>query len=153
EGADPEKVFFVIGYRMLAYERELVRLCGGRFEIFAMVPSQLTEKEAGRLLKSGVKIRISIESVGLGLYKSYYYEIFKRRPSVVVALDGNSAGTNVVQEARNGRKKSRIFINRHAKSLYSKAQTLRGYAVNFDTPDIAGRILEAAGEMWEEMQE
>lgn len=152
EGADPEKVFFVIGYKMLAYERELVRLCNGRFEIFAIVPTQLTEQEAARLKKSCVGIRISIESVGMGLYKSFSYEIFKRRPSVVAALDGNSAGTNVVQEARNGRRKARIFVNRHAVSLYSKAQTLRGYASIIDSPDAADRILEAADDVWQEMQ-
>ena len=48
QGLDPEKVFFVIGYRMLAYERELVKMCGDRFEIFAMVPTQLTEEEVRR---------------------------------------------------------------------------------------------------------
>ena len=83
----------------------LVRLCRNRFEIYAMVPSQLTEKEAARLKKSGVGIRISIESVGMGLYKSNSYELFKRRPSVVIGLDGNSTGTNVIQEARNGNEK------------------------------------------------
>ncbi len=152
EGADPEKVFFVIGYRMLAYEKELVRLCKNSFEIYAMVPTQLTEEEAARLKKSGVGIRISIESVGMGLYKSYSYEIFKRRPSVVIGLDGNSAGTNVIQEARNGKRKARIFVNRHAMSLYSKAQTLRGYTVIFESPDAADRILEAADDVWKEMQ-
>jgi hypothetical protein len=151
EGADPEKVFFVIGYRMLAYEKELVRLCENRFEIYAMVPTQLTEEEAARLKKSGAGIRISIESVGMGLYKSYSYEIFKRRPSVVVGLDGNSAGTNVIQEARNGKRKARIFVNRHATSLYSKAQTLRGYTVIFESPDAADRILEAVDDVWKEM--
>ena len=152
EGADPEKVFFVIGYRMLAYEKELVRLCENRFEIYAMVPTQLTEEEAARLKKSGAGIRISIESVGMGLYKSYSYEIFKRRPSVVIGLDGNSAGTNVIQEARNGKRKARIFVNRHATSLYSKAQTLRGYTAIFESPDEADRILEAVGDVWREMQ-
>ena len=152
EGADPEKVFFVIGCRMLAYEKELVRLCENRFEIYAMVPTQLTEEEAARLKKSGVGIRISIESVGMGLYKSYSYEIFKRRPSVVIGLDGNSAGTNVVQEARNGKRKARIFVNRHATSLYSKAQTLRGYAAIIESPDAADLILEAADQVWKEMQ-
>lgn len=152
EEADPDRVFFVIGYRMLAYERELVRLCGGRFEIYAMVPTRLTEQEAGRLLKSGAGIRISIEPVGLGLYKSYAYEIFNRRSSVVVALDGNSAGTNVIQAARNGKHKAGIFINRHATSLYSKALTLRGYAVIFDSVEAADMVLFAAERVWKKMQ-
>ena len=152
EEADPDRVFFVIGYRMLAYERELVRLCRGRFEIFAMVPTRLTEQEASRLLKSGAGIRISIEPVGLGLYKSYAYEIFNRRSSVVVALDGNSAGTNVIQAARNGKHRAGIFINRHATSLYSKALTLRGYATIFDSVEAADLILYAAERAWEKMQ-
>ena len=151
EGSDPEKVFFIIGYRMLGYEKELVRLCENKFEIFAMVPTQLTEEEAARLKKSGAGIRISIESVGMGLYKSFSYEIFKRRPSVVIGLDGNSAGTNVIQEARNGRHRARIFVNRHAASLCSKAQTLRGYAAIFESPDAADQILQAADAVWAEM--
>ena len=151
EGSDPEKVFFIIGYRMLGYEKELVRLCENKFEIFAMVPTQLTEEEAARHKKSGAGIRISIESVGMGLYKSFSYEIFKRRPSVVIGLDGNSAGTNVIQEARNGRHRARIFVNRHAASLCSKAQTLRGYAAIFESPDAADQILQAADAVWAEM--
>ncbi|MBR3187634.1 MAG: adenosine deaminase, partial [Lachnospiraceae bacterium] len=150
--ADPDKVFFVIGHRMLAYEKELVRMCGNRFEIFAMVPTHLTAEEAARLKKSGVGIRISIEPVGMGLYKSFSYEIFKRRPSVVVALDGNSAGTNVIQEARNGKRKARIFINRHATSLYSKAKTLRGYTAVIENADAAEQILGAVVSVWDEIQ-
>ena len=149
--ADPDKVFFVIGHRMLAYEKELVHLCGNRFEIFAMVPTHLTPEEVSRLKKSGVGIRISIEPVGMGLYKSFSYEIFKRRPSVVIALDGNSAGTNVIQEARNGKRKARIFINRHAASLYSKAKTLRGYTAVIENVDAAEQILEAVDSVWNEM--
>ena len=150
--ADPDKVFFVIGHRMLAYEKELVHLCGNRFEIFAMVPTHLTSEEVSRLKKSGVGIRISIEPVGMGLYKSFAYEIFKRRPSVVIALDGNSAGTNVIQEARNGKRKARIFINRHATSLYTKAKTLRGYTAVIENADASEQILEAVASVWDEMQ-
>ena len=150
--ADPDKVFFVIGHRMLAYEKELVHLCGNRFEIYAMVPTHLTSEEVSRLKKSGVGIRISIEPVGMGLYKSFAYEIFKRRPSVVIALDGNSAGTNVIQEARNGKRKARIFINRHATSLYSKAKTLRGYTAVIENADASEQILEAVASVWDEMQ-
>ena len=149
---DPDKVFFVIGHRMLAYEQELVRMSGKRFEIFAMVPTHLTSEEVSRLKKSGVGIRISIEPVGMGLYKSFAYEIFKRRPSVVIALDGNSAGTNVIQEARNGKRKARIFINRHATSLYTKAKTLRGYTAVIENADASEQILEAVASVWDEMQ-
>ena len=70
----------------------------------------------------------------------------------MIGLDGNSAGTNVIQEARNGKRKARIFVNRHATSLYSKAQTLRGYTAIIESPDAADLILEAADQVWKEMQ-
>ncbi len=151
KGADPQRVFFVTGHRMLAYEQELVALSGGRFDIFAIVPTRLTPAEASRLKKSGTGIRISIESTGMGLYKSFSYEIFKRRPSVVIALDGNSAGANVIQEARNGKRKSRIFVNRHAGTLYSKARTLQGYASIITGPEDSEKILSAIDSVWDEM--
>ena len=120
--ADPQKVFFVIGHRLLGYERELADLAGHKFRIFAIVPTQITLTEAGRLRRYDLGIRISIEPTGLGLYKSFSYEIFKRRPSVVIAIDGNSSAINVVQEARNGKKKAQIFVSSHAGLLTSKAK-------------------------------
>jgi len=151
--ADPDRCFFVVGHKMLAYEQDLIRMAGGRFSIYAIVPTRLTRAEAARLKKSGVGIRISIEPVGMGLYKSFAYEIFKRRPSVVVALDGNSAGANVIQEARNGKRKARIFVNRHASALSAKARTLQGYARLFDSPEASEDILKAIGDVYEEMAE
>jgi hypothetical protein len=136
---------------MLAYEQELASLSQGRFELFSIVPTELTQAEVSRLKKSGAEIRISIESTGMGLYKSFSYEIFKRRPSVVIALDGNSAGANVIQEARNGKRKARIFVSRHAGTLYSKAQTLQGYARIIAGPEDDEMILAAIGDVWEEM--
>ena len=65
--------------------------------------------------------------VRLGRYRSFAYEIFKRRPSVVIALDGNSAGANTIQEARNGKKEARIFVNRRARILCAKAKAIQGY--------------------------
>ena len=130
--ADPQKVFFVIGHRLLGYERELADLAGEKFRIFAIVPTQITHAEAGRLRRYDLGIRISIEPTGLGLYKSFSYEIFKRRPSVVIAIDGNSSAINVVQEARNGKKKAQIFVSSHAGLLTSKAKMLEGYAKLFD---------------------
>ena len=130
--ADPQKVFFVIGHRLLGYERELADLAGHKFRIFAIVPTQITLTEAGRLRRYDLGIRISIEPTGLGLYKSFSYEIFKRRPSVVIAIDGNSSAINVVQEARNGKKKAQIFVSSHAGLLTSKAKMLEGYAKLID---------------------
>ena len=141
--ADPQKVFFVIGHRLLGYERELADLAGEKFRIFAIVPTQITHAEAGRLRRYDLGIRISIEPTGLGLYKSFSYEIFKRRPSVVIAIDGNSSAINVVQEARNGKKKAQIFVSSHGGLLTSKAKMLEGYAKLIDgseSPEIISGI-------------
>ena len=141
--ADPQKVFFVIGHRLLGYERELADLAGDKFRIFAIVPTQITLAEAGRLRRYDLGIRISIEPTGLGLYKSFSYEIFKRRPSVVIAIDGNSSAINVVQEARNGKKKAQIFVSSHSGLLTSKAKMLEGYAKLIDgseSPEIISGI-------------
>ncbi len=146
EKCDPEKAFFVIGHRLTAYERELIQLAGGRFEIFAIVPTRMTETEARRLEDSGAGIRISIEPTGMGLYKSFAYEIFKRRPSVLLALDGNSAGVNLIQEARNGRYRARIFVSRHSRTLAAKAGTLEGYVTLISGEEDAEKVLKAIRE-------
>ncbi len=141
---DPAQVCFVIGHRVNAYERMLIEMAGGRFEIFAIVPTTLTPAEAGRLRRAGIGIRISIEPTGMGIYKSFAYEIFKRRPSVVLALDGNSAGANTIQEARNGKEKAAIFVSRHSRILAAKAATLEGYVTLFDGEEALEGILRAA---------
>ena len=140
---DPGKVCFVIGHRMNAYERLLCEYAGDRFEIFAIVPTRISPEEAERLKKSGIAIRVSIEPTGMGIYKSFAYEIFKRRPSVVVALDGNSAGANTIQEARNGKKKAAIFVSRHSRMLSAKARTLKGYVTLFDGPEVMESLIRA----------
>ena len=133
--ADPEKVFFVIGHRLKGYEKYLVtenrERYGGKFRIFAMVPTMILPGEAEELLESGVWIRVSVESSPMGLYKSFAYEIFKRRPSVLLALDGNSAGANMVQEARNARYDCRTYLNVHSRILKAKAESLEGYVTVF----------------------
>ena len=150
---DPDKVCFVIGSRLTGYERDLTALAGGKFEIFAIVPTLISPAEAQRIRQSGVGVRVSIEPTRMGLYKSFAYEIFKRRPSVVVALDGNSAGANTVQEAKNGKKKARIFVNRRARVLYAKAQTIQGYVSLFEGAEAAAPICRAAEAVWREMEE
>ena len=148
DGLDPDKCFFVTGNRMTGYERELTELAAGKFEIFAIVPTEITPPEAVRLKRAGVGIRVSIEPTGMGLYKSFAHEIFKRRPSVVVALDGNSAGANTIQEARNGKKKAKIFVSRHAATLSAKARALQGYVTVFDGTEAAEDIIAATEKMW-----
>jgi hypothetical protein len=88
------------------------------------VPAVVTKREAERIKKSGVKVRVSTESQGMGIYKSFNYEIFERRPSIVVAFDGNSAATNLIQEAKNGKGKSAIFVWANSKNLMQKAKSL-----------------------------
>ena len=93
--------------------------------------------------RSSSEIRISIEPTGLGLYKSFAYEIFRRRPSVLLAFDGNSAAANLVQEAKNGREKCDIYIDGRSRALKSKASTLQGYVKVFGpSDDVAEAILE-----------
>ena len=149
---DADKTCFVIGSRLTGYERELVELAGDRFEIFAIVPTRVTVFEANRIKQSGVGVRVSIEPTRMGLYKSFAYEIFKRRPSVVIGLDGNSAGANTIQEAKNGKKKARIFVNRHARVLYAKAQAIQGYVSIFEGAEAADRIVKSAQKVWDEME-
>ncbi len=128
---DPEKYFFVIGHKLEGYEKYLVQN-NRSFDIFAIVPGAISEEQNAKLLKSKVNIRVSTESLGMGIYKSFNYEIFERRPSVVVMMDGNSAGANLIQEAKNGKAKARIFVSNESDYLTKKAQTLEGYVTIFN---------------------
>ena len=56
EREDPEKVFFVIGHALRGYEQHLVRKNQGRFRIFAMVPSMITEAEYRKLRTRGASV-------------------------------------------------------------------------------------------------
>ncbi len=156
EQLDPEKVCFVIGHRLTGYEGYLARQARGRFPLWAIVPTRLRESEAERLRESGAGIRVSIEPSGMGVYKSFAYEIFKRRPSVLIALDGNSAGANTVQEAKNGKRRCRIFVSRHSRLLSAKARSLEGYVslIGGDETDggDARAIAEAVESVWLEMR-
>ena len=124
---DPEKLFFVIGHRLRGYEKALLQQNAGRFPVYAFVPSAVSRAECERLRRSGVAVRPSIESSGNGLYKSFAYEIFKRRPSVLLAFDGNSPAANLVQEAKNGRFKCDIYVDGRSRALSAKARMLKGY--------------------------
>ncbi len=124
---DPDKYFFVLGHRLTGQEGYLARQNRGRFRLLAIVPTELTAAETSRLEESEAGIRVSIESSGMGLYKSFAYEIFRRMPSVLIAFDGNSAALNLIQEARNGRAKCRIYVNTRSRELAAKASVLEGY--------------------------
>ncbi len=141
ETADPEKVCFVIGHQLTGYEKYLVDQNKGRFRIYAFVPSTINKDEKQKLLKENIKYRVAIEPTRMGLYKSIAYEIFKNRKSVLLALDGNSAGANLIQEAKNGRVKSYIFVNFHSKMLKEKAMSLQGYITPLTNDLTASDIL------------
>ena len=128
---DPEQTFFVIGHTLRGYEQYLLKENRGRFEIFAMVPSMITEPEYRKLRAARVGIRVSIEPVPMGTYKSFAYEIFKRRPSRLIAFDGNIAGANMIQEAKNSKYPCLIHVNSRCKALKVKADSLEGYVKLF----------------------
>ena len=127
ERADPSRVCFVVGQSLSGQEGYLVRQAAGRFQVFAIVPNRITRAERARLQAAGIGVLLSIESSAMGLYKSFAYEIFKRRPSALLAFDGNSAALNLIQEARNAREKCRIYINLRSRGLSAKARMLEGY--------------------------
>ncbi|MGN0362316.1 MAG: adenosine deaminase [Bilifractor sp.] len=129
---NPEEVFFVIGNRIRGYEKYLLEHNEKGFQIYAFVPSLLTRDECRRLDDAGVRIRVSTESESMGIYKSFNYEIFERRPSVLIGFDGNSAAENMIQEAKNGKGRSGIFIWNKSKTLREKAASLEGYVHFFD---------------------
>ena len=143
---DPEKLFFVIGHRLSGYERCLVERNRGRFRIYAFVPTLLTQAERDRLRRSGVRVRVSVEPSGNGIYKSFAYEIFKRRRSLLLVFDGKSPAANLVQEAKNGREKCLIFVDGRSRVLRAKARTLGGYVRLLEDTDDPAAVLLAAAE-------
>ena len=143
ERLDPEKVFFVIGHRMCGYEKYIADEARGKFDVFAFVPAVITGKTAREVNESGAFVRVSIEPEGLGVYKSFAYEIFKRRWSVLLALDGNSACANMIQEAKNSRYKGRNYVSGCSRMLAAKARSLEGYVtILTGKPEDAEKILE-----------
>jgi hypothetical protein len=96
-----------------------------------MVPSMITEAEYRKLCSSKIGIRVSIEPVPMGTYKSLAYEIFKRRPSKLIAFDGNIAGANMIQEAKNSKYPCEIYVNSRCRPLKVKADSLEGYVKLF----------------------
>ena len=144
---DPQKLFFVIGHRLNGYERELLRRNNGRFKVYVMAPAVISAREERTLRDSGAGIRVAITAESMGIYKSIAYEVFKRRPAVLLAFDGNSAGGNMIQEAKNSKYPCRIFVNRRSRSLQEKAELLKGYVSLFGPEDpVAEEILRMSEE-------
>ena len=132
--ADPEKVFFIVGHCLKGQEGYLIQKARNRFDVFAIVPTRVTRAEKKRLLEAELGVLLSIESSGMGLYKSFAYEVFKRMPSILIVFDGNSAALNLIQEAKNGRNKCFIFINPRSHELNAKAKMLKGYVQPITNP-------------------
>lgn len=144
---DSKKAYFVIGHKMEGYEKEIVEIAnslGKDIEIDAIIPKRVSKKDRDGLLNKEINgVCISTESEELGIYKSFNYEIFERRNSVVLALDGNSPVSNLVQEAKNGKGKAKIYINEDIPVLKEKASYLGGYVIPFNLKEgIVEKILE-----------
>ena len=142
-----DNAYLVVGHKMQGYEKAVVDIAkeiNKNIEVNAIVPKVVTEKVKNRLLEENVDgICISPETEELGIYKSFNYEIFERRKSIVIAFDGNSPVLNLVQEAKNGKGKSKIYVNQENDLLREKAETLEGYVVPFEMNDnIAHKIFE-----------
>ncbi len=124
---DPGKVFFVVGHKLLGHEKYIVQNNRG-FDIYSFIPSLMTRGQIRSLSNANVRgIRISTESQEMGIYKSFNYEIFERRNCVLLAFEGNSSIANLIQEARNGKGRARIFIYPKTAMLKAKAASLEGY--------------------------
>lgn len=144
---DDNSVYFVIGHKMQGYEKAIIDISkelNKKVEVDAIVPRVVTQKVKDRLLDENVNgICISPETEELGIYKSFNYEIFERRKAIVIAFDGNSPVLNLVQEAKNGKGKSKIYVNQENQLLREKADTLEGYVVPFEMQDnIVNKIFE-----------
>ena len=126
KGLDPNKCCFIIGNKMNGHEKYLVDNNPG-FEIYAIVPSLISKEEAEAIKKANVYTCISIETLRMAIYKSFNYEIFERIPSAVIVFDGNSAAANLIQEAKNGKAKAKIYVSVNAASLKDKVVLLKGY--------------------------
>jgi hypothetical protein len=138
---DPRKMFLVIGHSLSGYEQYLAKQNQGKFDLFSFVPSRIGPEEAKGLMRAEVRIRVSIEPSPMGIYKSVAFEIFKRRPSVLIALDGNSSGANMIQDAKNGKRRCHIFVLDRRGMLREKAKSLEGYVSLFRTnDDLAGMV-------------
>ena len=141
ENLDPEKVFFVVGHKLLGHEKYIVQN-NRNFDIYSIIPSLMDRKQIRRLSEADIKgIRISTEPQEMGIYKSFNYEIFERRNCALFAFDGNSSVANLVQEARNGKGKARIFLYPKSAMLKAKAASLEGYVtINAPAADVIRKI-------------
>lgn len=147
KSVNSKNAYFVVGHKMQGYEKEIINLnkkLNKNFEINAIVPRELSKQDEENLKNTPLDgVRIAIDNDEMGIYKSFNYEIFERRKSVVVAFDGNSPVSNLVQEAKNGKGKAKIYVNEEIPILRDKARSLGGYVIPFTIgQDIVTKILE-----------
>lgn len=140
---DPDKVFFVVGHKLAEHEKYLVAN-NKKFDIYSIIPSLMDQKQIQKLAKANIKgIRVSTESQEMGIYKSFNYEIFERRNCVLFAFDGNSSLANLIQEARNGKGKTWVFVYPKSPMMKAKADSLQGYVtINASVLDVLHKIRE-----------
>ena len=146
QNIDNKKTYFIIGHKIQGYEREIIEISNKlnkKFEIYSIIPKMITEDMARKIIEKGIDgVRISTESEEFGIYKSFNYEIFERKNSIVIAFDGNSPVLNLIQEAKNGKGKAKIYVNEDTTSLKEKANSLQGYVIPFKlNEDIVHKIL------------
>ena len=142
---DTERVYFVIGHKMQGYEKAVIDIAkelNKDIEIDAIIPKKISREIYDPILENNLNgVCISIESEELGIYKSFNYEIFERTKSILLAFDGNSPVSNLIQEAKNGKGKSKIYVNGNVKFLKQKAKVLDGYVTEFySKEDIVDKI-------------
>lgn len=153
QNLDEEKVFFVIGHKMQGYEKiviDTIKKLNRKFEIYSFIPRMISKEEKEKIdeIENLTGVRICIEPTALGIYKSFNYEIFERRESILVAFDGNWSVSNLVQEAKNGKGKSKIFVNKASSTLREKARLLEGYIKTFEEEEsLAEKVLETHPEL------
>ena len=145
--ANPENSYFVIGHSIRGYEKEIIDICKKQhkdFEIYAIIPKMLRKEVKERILNSGITgVAIAIDSESSGIYKSFNYELFERVKTILIAFDGNSPVSNLVQEAKNGKGRAKIYVNNENENLKQKARNLEGYVVPFELDDdIVRKILK-----------
>ena len=132
---------------MQGYEKAIVDLAkkmNKKFEINAIIPKVVTKSVKESLLNNDINgVCVSTELEEKGIYKRFNYEIFERRDSIVLAFDGNTPAANLIQEAKNGKGKSKIYVNKDVNLLSEKAKALDGYVVEFDEKEgIADKIFK-----------
>ena len=139
DNLNSEKTYFVVGHRMQGYEKAILDIAKQKnknFEIKAIVPKLVSEDVKEKLLDDGVNgICVSPINQEAGIYKSFNYEIFERQNSIVLAFDGNSPVTNLIQEAKNGKAKANIYVNTEVETLKEKAKYLTGYVKEFNNKE------------------